>query len=601
MGSFYGNVKHSNRVSLIFDKIYSSRKDMEDALSKEGGDEIYHGRYVFVDYGEQTFAPYIKTEITSDDLKTNIEEWYTKVTILPEDFGSKDFYIFTKDGEYILATTFVPNEQYYIKTQVEILSNQFAEGKQFYEYDEYSKKYKLAEIYKADTDYYYFSLQYEGKSYNTINEHCEYAKNRKKDEQFYGDCFHHTVWKKVWTQVGENQTAEEKYILVAYLDAQAPNFELITDAPRDLTYLVYNYDVIGSDLYDYTNLSYIVKEDNYETIVSILGQDIINCNSSYNEQICYTTFKENYNKYNILSFTNLHDVINNDLKNNENERNKYYKRTTLTVERGLLSEEKFLSTKEDLYLKDAGQQFIKIEGINSEASFYNAYYKYPGNFFEEPNTGNIKPLPSPFLSANKSAYVEGRNYYYQDFKYTKQQRIAPLSITTAEDLINEINNNKTNIIISKNKIENYENNIDFEKIDFYSFTNYIYQNGQEIYTEVQVTKNNFKPNQYYIKVNDSYQLAKEYSNTTYYNKSFEKGSFNKTPVYTDTSPENLIKFNILKEYIIKNEENFNLIVSYANEGLVCYYDNNQYKFTTTYVNNAVEKYYVVKMFDINKY
>ena len=29
MSSFYGNIKNSNRISLIFDKVYTSRTEME--------------------------------------------------------------------------------------------------------------------------------------------------------------------------------------------------------------------------------------------------------------------------------------------------------------------------------------------------------------------------------------------------------------------------------------------------------------------------------------------------------------------------------------------------------------------------------------------
>ena len=57
MASFYGNIKNNSRVSFIFDKIYSSRSDMEKALAqpdKAGtiiGDGIFTHRYVLIDYG----------------------------------------------------------------------------------------------------------------------------------------------------------------------------------------------------------------------------------------------------------------------------------------------------------------------------------------------------------------------------------------------------------------------------------------------------------------------------------------------------------------------------------------------------------------------
>jgi len=56
MASFYGNMKNNSRASFIFDKIYPTRKAMEDALiakDAEGaiaGDGIFINRYVLIDY-----------------------------------------------------------------------------------------------------------------------------------------------------------------------------------------------------------------------------------------------------------------------------------------------------------------------------------------------------------------------------------------------------------------------------------------------------------------------------------------------------------------------------------------------------------------------
>ena len=50
MSSFYGNVKNLVRSPFIFDRIYSSRKKMEDSLLN-GGDGVFINRYVLVNYG----------------------------------------------------------------------------------------------------------------------------------------------------------------------------------------------------------------------------------------------------------------------------------------------------------------------------------------------------------------------------------------------------------------------------------------------------------------------------------------------------------------------------------------------------------------------
>lgn len=59
MASFYGNIKNNSRASFIFDKIYSSRTEMEKALQQTDekqedlviGDGIFTHRYVLIDYG----------------------------------------------------------------------------------------------------------------------------------------------------------------------------------------------------------------------------------------------------------------------------------------------------------------------------------------------------------------------------------------------------------------------------------------------------------------------------------------------------------------------------------------------------------------------
>jgi hypothetical protein len=57
MASFYGNIKNNSRASFIFDKIYSSRCNMNAALAAEDektgakiGDGVFINRYVLIDY-----------------------------------------------------------------------------------------------------------------------------------------------------------------------------------------------------------------------------------------------------------------------------------------------------------------------------------------------------------------------------------------------------------------------------------------------------------------------------------------------------------------------------------------------------------------------
>ena len=55
MSSFYGNIKFNNQTPLIFDKIYSSRYDMEKNCSSDG---IFNGRFILISYGDIQYTPY---------------------------------------------------------------------------------------------------------------------------------------------------------------------------------------------------------------------------------------------------------------------------------------------------------------------------------------------------------------------------------------------------------------------------------------------------------------------------------------------------------------------------------------------------------------
>lgn len=51
MGSLYGANKLGSVGNIVFDKIYSSKTEMDKAMSTDGGDGVFIGRYVLIDYG----------------------------------------------------------------------------------------------------------------------------------------------------------------------------------------------------------------------------------------------------------------------------------------------------------------------------------------------------------------------------------------------------------------------------------------------------------------------------------------------------------------------------------------------------------------------
>ena len=63
---FYGNISSVNKSTFQFDKIYPNRKEMDDACEADG---IFIGRYVLVDYNEDSILGYVHAQITDDNLK----------------------------------------------------------------------------------------------------------------------------------------------------------------------------------------------------------------------------------------------------------------------------------------------------------------------------------------------------------------------------------------------------------------------------------------------------------------------------------------------------------------------------------------------------
>jgi len=54
---FYGNITNTNRTTFQFDKIYSSRYEMDKHCSTDG---VYNGRYVLVEYDTEIDAGFYK-------------------------------------------------------------------------------------------------------------------------------------------------------------------------------------------------------------------------------------------------------------------------------------------------------------------------------------------------------------------------------------------------------------------------------------------------------------------------------------------------------------------------------------------------------------
>ena len=178
MSSFYGNIKFNNQTPLIYDKIYTSRSQMEDECHSDG---IFNGRYVLVSYGDIRYTPYHKIEPMNE----------------------VDFANAIKAGNiyYIVETTTTDN----------VTTSRFIETTE----------------YKAGQDYYIRTVY-------SIDEASDFAKNKAIDEARYNHDYHSTVWQKIWTSTQDSDNIEEKYIMVSHLNAETPKVTMIVDAPNDV-------------------------------------------------------------------------------------------------------------------------------------------------------------------------------------------------------------------------------------------------------------------------------------------------------------------------------------------------------------------------------
>ena len=183
---FYGNTTNTSKTQFQFDKIYSNRRTMDISAANDG---IYMGRYVLVDYGEEENNIFKTFYVKDDDDSIDMHMWkdvsFNSTTIVqfPKDVQANDVVkaINSSTGEY----------QFYKCINKEGSSS----GAAIFE-----------RITGADNSYAY---------------------NYEIDKAFYPEKrgYDSTVWQKVF--VGNNS----KYVMVAELNAMAPSFEIVVDAP----------------------------------------------------------------------------------------------------------------------------------------------------------------------------------------------------------------------------------------------------------------------------------------------------------------------------------------------------------------------------------
>ena len=201
---------------------------MEQAIAKRApdgsstgninGDGVYNTRYVFINYGERRYSPYISTEIKAQWHKTTNDEKGNKVEK------------FTANCPVLWV--------YKIQSNIQTIGDMDPELTSQRPYGRYVQVNPETDFYNSTQRYYLLKDSITQDPLNNltpdgIDENCEYSINKEIDKKHYQANYDHTVWQKIWCSVSSNTTITEKYIMVASLDAKAPKFETIVDAPDD--------------------------------------------------------------------------------------------------------------------------------------------------------------------------------------------------------------------------------------------------------------------------------------------------------------------------------------------------------------------------------
>ena len=211
MGSFYGNVTKSSRTQFRFDRIYPNRRTMEDNMNTDG---IYMGRFVLVDYDEGATNQYKKIYVD----KNGKYYFLTSETKLTEVLYPTD----VKKDEFVLVTSHRNTE------------NSITDETQFFIYQCSNTESKDIEVPVPAT----FTRVTSEDASNA------YANNFEIDRKYYGAGrgYDSTVWQKVFVN------NEEKYVMVAELNAVVPTFDIVVDPPT-LEPIAPHFDRVSNSVY----------------------------------------------------------------------------------------------------------------------------------------------------------------------------------------------------------------------------------------------------------------------------------------------------------------------------------------------------------------
>lgn len=264
---FYGNTTDTSKTHFQFDKIFSSRTEMDRACA-EGTDEVYTGRFVLVKYDQGAYYPghilygYINPGepdiIYVDALCTKPYMFVTYIPVVnPRQEDWESYYELSADERFYIKLTsqnqFNANKTYYthsLKNVDNSLRDDVVSENTIVFKKDITTKVTDGKFYKCigEDDLHTGRAKWELINISEDDSIGSYLLNFHLDFTTYGDLFDYrgydaTVWEKTYNE------GKGKFIYIANLNAHIPSFEIYGDPPSELPTIAYIDSTSSNDVY----------------------------------------------------------------------------------------------------------------------------------------------------------------------------------------------------------------------------------------------------------------------------------------------------------------------------------------------------------------
>ena len=245
---FYGNIKATSRAQFSFDKVYSSRAQMEKNMATDG---IYAGRFVLIEYDNRvdlnSFPQgYLKDGIVYQTIPSTAET--VPIAYRYAEPEEKNNNSAITPGSLV----YIPIEYNFDKTYYDAKGEKTDTPRAIFLLTTTSEKTKKVPVYQYDAktgvliervdngnpiehEVTYVEMvpfnqgvaEYAGAVEGNADAYSNYIFNYNEDRLLYGVSrgYDGTVWQKVY------ENTASKYVMVAELNSVVPTFDLAADSP----------------------------------------------------------------------------------------------------------------------------------------------------------------------------------------------------------------------------------------------------------------------------------------------------------------------------------------------------------------------------------